>query len=93
MTQTYGKIYHALGLEETILSKWLYNQRNLLIQFNPHQITNDILHRDRTKNFKICMETQKTPNSQSNIEKKKKTKNKTELEESGSLTSCYTTKL
>ena len=34
------------------------------------------------------METQKTPNSQSNTEKKKK-----ELEESGSLTSHYTTKL
>ena len=24
MTQTDGKIYHALGLEESILSKWLY---------------------------------------------------------------------
>ena len=36
----------------------------------------------------LCMETQKTPNSQSNLEKKKR-----ELEESGSLTSDYTTKL
>ena len=40
------------------------------------------------KNLKICMETQKTPNSQSNLEGKKK-----ELEESDSLTSDYTTKL
>ena len=40
------------------------------------------------KNLKICMETQKTPNSQSNLEGKK-----TELEESDSLTSDYTTKL
>ena len=40
------------------------------------------------KNLKICMETQKTPNNQSNIEGKKK-----ELEESDSLTSDYTTKL
>ena len=28
-------------------------------------------HRTRTKNFTICMETQKTPNSQSNLEKEK----------------------
>ena len=39
-------------------------------------------------NLKICMETQNTPNSQSNLEGKK-----TELEESGSLASDYTTKL
>ena len=40
------------------------------------------------KVLKICMETQKTPNSQSSPEGKK-----TELEESDSLTSNYTTKL
>ena len=40
------------------------------------------------KNLKICMETKKTPNSQSNLGGKKM-----ELEESGSLTSDYTTKL
>ena len=40
------------------------------------------------KNLKICMETQKTPNSQSSLEGKK-----AELEESESLTSDYTTKL
>ena len=39
------------------------------------------------------MATQKTPNSQSNLEKKTKQKQKTELEESESLTSDYTTKL
>ena len=43
---------------------------NLHIQWNPYQITKDILHRTRTKYFKICMETQKTLNSQSNSEKK-----------------------
>ena len=63
-------------------------QSNLQIHCNPYQITNGIFHITRTKNLKICMETQKTPNSQSNHEKKK-----TELEESGSLTSDYTTKL
>ena len=63
-------------------------QSNLQIQCNPYQITNGIFYETRTKNLKICMETQKTLNSQSNIEGKK-----TELEESDSLTSDYTTKL
>ena len=36
---------------------------------NPYQITNGIFHRTRTKNFTICMEMQKTPSSQSNLEK------------------------
>ena len=44
------------------------SQSNLQIQCNPNQITNDIFHRTRTKDFKICMETQKTPNSQRNPE-------------------------
>ena len=60
-------------------------QSNLQIQCNPYQTTNDILHRIRRKNFTILMETQKTLNSQSNLEKKEG--------ESGSLTSNYTTKL
>ena len=34
-------------------------QSNLLIQYNPYQATNDIFHRIRTKNFTICMETQR----------------------------------
>ena len=42
---------------------------NLQIQCNPYQITNGIFHRTRTKNFTIHMETQKTPNSQSSLEK------------------------
>ena len=63
-------------------------QSNLQIQCNLCQTTNGIFHRTRTKYFTICMETQKTPNSQNNLEKKK-----TELEESGSLTSDNTTKL
>ena len=44
---------------------------NLQIQCSPYQTTNSILHRIRTKNFTIRMETQKTPNSQSNLEKEK----------------------
>ena len=44
---------------------------NLQIQCNPYQATNSILHRARTNNFTICMEIQKTSNSQSNLEKEK----------------------
>ena len=40
-----------------------------IIQCNPYQATNGILHRARTNNFTICMEIQKTSNSQSNLEK------------------------
>ena len=46
-------------------------QSNLQIQCNPYQIANDIFHRIRTKKLTICMETQKTMNSQSNFEKEK----------------------
>ena len=47
-------------------------QSNLQIQCNPYQTTTGIFHRTRTKNFTICMETEKTPNSQSNLEKEKR---------------------
>ena len=46
-------------------------QSNLQIQCNPYQTTNGIFHRIRRKNYTICMETQKTPNSQSNLKKEK----------------------
>ena len=39
-------------------------QSNLQIQCNSYQATNGILHRARTNNFTICMEIQKTSNSQ-----------------------------
>ena len=42
---------------------------NLQIQCNPYQITNGIFHRTGTKNSTIHMETQKTLNSQSSLEK------------------------
>ena len=42
---------------------------NLQIQYTPYQITNGIFQRTRTKTFTIHMETQKTPNSQSSLEK------------------------
>ena len=42
---------------------------NLQIQHDPYQITNGIFHRTKTKNFTVHMETQKTPYSQSSLEK------------------------
>ena len=63
-------------------------QSNLQIECNPYQITNGIFYGTRTKNLKMCMETQKTPNSLSSLEGKK-----SEWEEADSLTSDYTTKL
>ena len=42
---------------------------------NPYQITNGIFHRTRTKNFTICIEMQKTPSSQSNLEKEQRWSN------------------
>ena len=44
-------------------------ENNLQIHWNPYQATNGTFHRIRTKNFIICMETQKTPNSQNNLER------------------------
>ena len=43
---------------------------NLQIQCDPYQITDDIIHRARTKNFTIHMETKKTPNTQTVLRKK-----------------------
>ena len=46
-------------------------QSNVQIQFNLYQTTTGIFHRTRTKKFTICIETLKTLNSQSNLEKEK----------------------
>ena len=62
---------------------------NLQIQPDSYQITDGVFHRTRTKKFTIHMETQKILDRQSSLEEKKKT----DLEESGSLTSHYTTGL
>ena len=44
-------------------------QNNLQIQYNPYQATNGIFQRARTNNFTICMDIQKTSNTQNNLEK------------------------
>ena len=45
------------------------NRKVYSLQCNPYQATNGIFHRARTNNLKICIEIQKTSNSQSNLEK------------------------
>ena len=60
---------------------------SLQIQGDPYQITNGFFHKTRTKIFTTHMETQKTLNSQSNLEKEE------EWSWRNLPTSDYTTKL
>ena len=46
-----------------------YSENEYTTQSNPYQATNGIFHRARTNNFTICMEIQKSSNSQSYLEK------------------------
>ena len=71
MTQTDGEIDYGLGLEELYCENDYTIQSNLQIQCNLYQTTNGIFNRTITANFTICMETQKTMDSQSNLEKVK----------------------
>ena len=68
-TQTNGEIYHVHGLAESILSKWLYYPKQSIDSMQSLSATNGSFHKTRKNNFRICMETQKALNSQSNLEK------------------------
>ena len=50
-------------------------QGNIQISMQFYQITKNILHRISTKYFQLCMETQETLNSQTNIEEKQNWRN------------------
>ena len=54
-----------LGRKNQYCENDYITKQSLQIQCDPYQITNDIFHRTRTKNFTIHMETQKTLKSQS----------------------------
>ena len=71
MTQTDGKLYHVHGLEKLIL-KWPYSKA--IYRFNAIPSKTPIIHRSRTNNFKICMETQRPPNSKNNLEKEEQSR-------------------
>ena len=70
-TQRNGKAFHAHGLEKQTLLKCLYYPKQSAHLMHPYQNTTRIFHRARRDNPKICMEPQKTPNSQSNPKKEK----------------------
>ena len=60
-----------LGLKNQYYENGYTTKCNLQIQCNPYQITNGIFfsHRTRAIHFTVCMEAQKTLNSQNNLEK------------------------
>ena len=60
-----------LGRENQYCENDYPTKCNLQIQCDPYKVTNGIFHRTRTKHFTIHMETQKTPNSQTSLEKEK----------------------
>ena len=66
-TQTNAEILCSwIGL---ILLEWPYYSRQSQIQCNLYQNTTGIFHKTTTNIPKICMETQKTPSSENNLEK------------------------
>ena len=72
-----------LGRENQYCENDYTTKCNLRIQCDPYEITNDIFHRTRTKNFTIHME----------IIRKQSWERRMELEDSTFLTSDYATKL
>ena len=63
------RYYMFLGRKNQYCENDCTTECNLQIQCDPYQNTNDIFQRPRTNNFTIHMETQKTLNSQSSLEK------------------------
>ena len=61
--QTDGEIYYVLGLEDSILWKWLNYPKPSTDSMPYLSKLHGIFQRTGTENFTICMETQKTPNS------------------------------
>ena len=67
--KTDGGIYHVLGLEETILWRWLYTQRIYRFNTIPVKLPVAFIIELEPKIFTVLMETQKIPSSQSSLKK------------------------
>ena len=74
MIPTDGEIYHVLDWQKQYCENDYTTPSNLQSQCNPYEITNGIFYGTRTNHLKICMETQKTLNSQSSLEKEVQTR-------------------
>ena len=66
---TNGKIFHAHGLEELILLKYLTIQSNLQIKYNLYQNSSGTFQRNRMNNPKNLHGIIKKKKSQSSLEK------------------------
>ena len=87
------KWYHTVFVFLWLTSLGIMPSKTIHVAANGKKKINGIFHRTRTNHFKICMETQKTLDSQNNLEKKKKKKKRAELQESCSLTPDYIIKV
>ena len=64
MTQTDGEIHHVLGLNESILWKWLYYPKHSTDSGQSLSNYQSIFRRQQQQQqITFCMETQKTLNS------------------------------
>ena len=72
MIQTDGEIYHVLGLEESTLWKWLYYPKQS--EDSMQSLSNYHWHFSQNWNKKVhnLYGNTKTPNSQSNLEKERR---------------------
>ena len=68
-TKINENIFHTHVLEKLILLKCPYYPMYSTYQYNSSQNFNDIFHRSRTNNPKICMAPRKTLTSQGKLEK------------------------
>ena len=74
--QVNGQIFHAHGLEESLLLKHPYYPKQYTDSdpIKPYQNSNGIFYRNRTNNPNICMEPQKTLNSLSSFKKEEESR-------------------